>query len=44
MIEDMDGEGELLALTYHEDRWLVIEAILDELLADYPDIEVTKMK
>lgn len=43
MIEDMDGEGELLALTYHEgqvarDR----EAILDELLADYPDIEVTK--
>ena len=39
----MDGEGELLALTYHEgqvarDR----EAILDELLADYPDIEVTK--
>ena len=43
MIEDMDGEGELLALTYHEgqvarDR----EAILDELLSDYPDIEVTK--
>ena len=43
MIEDIDGEGELLALTYHEgqvarDR----EAILDELLADYPDIEVTK--
>ena len=43
MIEDMDGEGELLALTYHEgqvarDR----EAILDELLADYPNIEVTK--
>ena len=43
MIEDKDGEGELLALTYHEgqvarDR----EAILDELLADYPDIEVTK--
>ena len=43
MIEDMDGEGELLALTYHEgqvarDR----EAILDELLADFPDIEVTK--
>ena len=43
MIEDMDGAGELLALTYHEgqvarDR----EAILDELLADYPDIEVTK--
>ena len=43
MIEDMDGEGVLLALTYHEglvarDR----EAILDELLADYPDIEVTK--
>ena len=43
MIEDMDGEGELLALTYHEgqvarDR----EAILDELLADYADIEVTK--
>ena len=43
MIEDMDGEGELLALTYHEGQVARDRvAILDELLADYPDIEVTK--
>ena len=43
MVEDMDGHGQILALTYHEgqvarDR----EAVLDEILADYPDIEITK--
>lgn len=43
MCEDMNGEGELLALTYHggqvaRDR----EAVLDEILADYPNIKVTK--
>lgn len=45
MCEDMGGEGELLALTYHEgnvarDR----EAELDKILADYPDINVTKQE
>ena len=43
MCEDMGGEGDLLALTYHggqvaRDR----EAVLDQILSEYPNIKVTK--
>ena len=43
MVEDMGGKGYILALTYRtgevcRDR----ELVLDEILTDYPDIEVTK--
>ncbi len=43
MIEDLGGKGEVLALTYRtgevcRDR----EVVMDEILADHPDIKVTK--
>lgn len=43
MCENMDGKGEILALTYHggqvaRDR----EVVFDEIVAKYPDIKVTK--
>ena len=43
MVEQMDGEGAILALTYRtgevcRDR----EVVMDDILADHPDIEVTK--
>jgi len=43
MVKDMDGKGSLLALTYRtgqvcRDR----ETVLDQMLAKYPDIKVTK--
>lgn len=43
MIADMNGEGEILALTYHTGEVArQREEILDELLKDYPNIKVTK--
>ena len=43
MIEDLGGEGEVLALTYHTGEVArQREGILDEAVADYPDINVTK--
>lgn len=45
MVEDMGGEGELLALTYHEGNVArERELELDRILADYPDINVTKQE
>ena len=43
MVEDMGGEGSILALTYHAGQVArERELILDEVLADYPNIDVTK--
>jgi ribose transport system substrate-binding protein len=43
MIEDMGGAGSILALTYHTGQVCrEREEVLDEIVADYPDIEVTK--
>lgn len=43
MVEDLGGKGQVLALTYHtgqvcRDR----EQVLDDVLKDYPDIQVTR--
>ena len=43
MVEDMGGKGEILALTYHTGEVArQREGILDGILEDYPDINVTK--
>jgi ribose transport system substrate-binding protein len=43
MVADMDGKGDVLALTYHTGQVCrEREEVLDEILADYPDINVTK--
>ena len=43
MCEDMDGKGEVLALTYHDGEVArEREEEFDKILADYPDIKVTK--
>lgn len=43
MCEDMGGKGEILALTYHTGQVArEREAEFDKILAEYPDIKVTK--
>jgi ribose transport system substrate-binding protein len=43
MVEDMGGAGEVLALTYHTGQVCrEREEVMDEILTDYPDINVTK--
>jgi len=43
MVEDMDGAGSLLALTYHTGQVCrEREEEMDAILANYPDIDVTK--
>lgn len=43
MIDDLGGEGEVLALTYQGGQLCIDrEALFDEVLAGYPDIAVTK--
>lgn len=43
MIADMNGEGEILALTYHTGEVArQREEILDQIAADYPGINITK--
>jgi ribose transport system substrate-binding protein len=43
MVADMEGAGEVLALTYHTGQVCrEREEVLDEILAEYPDITVTK--
>jgi len=43
MVEDMGGAGEVLALTYHTGQVCrEREEVMDEILKDYPDINVTK--
>lgn len=43
MVEDMGGEGEVLALTYHTGQVCrEREEVMDEILKDYPNINVTK--
>ena len=43
MVEDMGGKGSILALTYHAGQVArERELILDGILEDYPEIEVTK--
>jgi len=43
LVEDMNGEGELLALTYHTGQVCrEREEVMDGILVDYPGINVTK--
>jgi ribose transport system substrate-binding protein len=43
MVKDMGGKGSILALTYHTGQVArERELVLDRVLADYPDIKVTK--
>ena len=43
MCEDMDGKGEILALTYHDGQVArEREEEFDKILSEYPDITVTK--
>lgn len=43
MVADMDGKGSVLALTYHTGQVCrEREEVMDAILAEYPDIEVTK--
>ena len=43
MVADMDGKGEVLALTYHTGQVCrEREEVFDAIVAEYPDIKVTK--
>ncbi len=43
MVADMDGKGEVLALTYHTGQVCrEREEVFDKIVAEYPDIKVTK--
>jgi ribose transport system substrate-binding protein len=45
LAEDLDGAGEVLALTYHGGQVCIDrETAFDEVLAEYPDIKVTKQE